>query len=101
MRRGELLRKLEQGGLPEYLEPVYGKDAPSAAYRLRELVLEYGETFPCDDEAELLDAALAARPRKVVIKRPPKGPWLAGAKPSHSLSGKAVRYDVIVVPRAG
>ena len=46
MRRGELLRKLEQGGLPEYLEPVYGKDAPSAAYRLRELVLEYGETFP-------------------------------------------------------
>ena len=43
MRRGELLRKLEQGGLPEYLEPVYGKDAPSAAYRLRELVLEYGE----------------------------------------------------------
>lgn len=54
MRRGELLRKLEQGGLPEYLEPVYGKDAPSAAYRLRELVLEYGETFPCGDDAETL-----------------------------------------------
>ena len=47
----------------------------------------------------VLDAALAARPRKIVIKRPPKGPWLAGVKPSHSLAGKAVRYDVIVPPR--
>ena len=54
MRRGELLRELEQGGLPERLEPVYGKDAPSAAYRLRELMLEYGETFPCSDDAETL-----------------------------------------------
>ncbi len=54
MRRGELLRELEQGGLPERLEPVYGKDAPSAAYRLRELMLEYAETFPCSDDAETL-----------------------------------------------
>ena len=54
MRRGKLLRELEQSGLSEQLVPVYGSDAPSAAYRLRELVLEYGETFPCDDEAETL-----------------------------------------------
>ena len=33
MRRGELLRELEQSGLPERLTPVYGKDAPGAAYR--------------------------------------------------------------------
>lgn len=54
MRRGKLLRELEQSGLSEQLVSVYGSDAPSAAYRLRELVLEYGETFPCDDEAETL-----------------------------------------------
>lgn len=54
MRRGKLLRELEQSGLSEQLVPVYGSDAPSAAYRLRELVLEYVETFPCDDEAETL-----------------------------------------------
>ena len=54
MRRGKLLRELEQSGLSEQLVPVYGSDAPSAVYRLRELVLEYGETFPCDDEAETL-----------------------------------------------
>ena len=54
MRRGKLLRELEQSGLSEQLVPVYGSDAPSAAYRLRELVLEYVETFPRDDEAETL-----------------------------------------------
>ena len=37
MRRGDLLRALESGALLDRLAPVYGKDAPSAAYRLREL----------------------------------------------------------------
>lgn len=54
---------------------------------------------PCDDEEALLEAALAARPRKVVVKRPLKGPFLAGRKPDYSLRGKAIRYDCIVVPR--
>ena len=44
-------------------------------------------------------AALAAQPRKVVIKRPAKGALLAGMKPSYSVAGKAVRYDVLVPPR--
>lgn len=43
-----------------------------------------------------MDAALAAHPRKIVVKRPIKAPVLAGVRPSHSISGKAVRYDVIV-----
>ena len=54
MRRGDLLRALESGALLDRLTPVYGKDAPSAAYRLRELALEFQETFPCDDDAETL-----------------------------------------------
>ena len=54
MRRGDLLRALESGALLDRLAPVYGKDAPSAAYRLRELALEFQETFPCDDDAETL-----------------------------------------------
>lgn len=54
---------------------------------------------PCAAEEELLAAAIAAGPRKVVIKRPLKGPYLAGRKPSHSLGGTLIRYDCIVVPR--
>jgi 16S rRNA (guanine1516-N2)-methyltransferase len=49
---------------------------------------------PCDEGAELLAAARACGARRVVVKRPAKGPWLGDAKPSRSLAGKTVRYDV-------
>ena len=45
----------------------------------------------------LLSAAVLARPRRIVIKRPAKGPYLSGRKPDFSLPGKAVRYDVILL----
>ncbi len=51
---------------------------------------------PCDDEAALLGAARAARPKKVVVKRPAKGPALAGSTPDYSISGKAIRYDCYI-----
>ena len=41
-------------------------------------------------------AAREACLRKVVIKRPLKGSYLGGVKPSHSLRGKVVRYDVVM-----
>ena len=52
---------------------------------------------PCADEETLLDAARATGARKIVIKRPVKGPLLAGAKPSAQFKGKAVRYDVLAL----
>ena len=83
-----------------FLDPMFPARTKSAAVKKKFQLLHQLER-PCADEAELLDAALAAHPRKVVIKRPPKGAWLAGVKPSHSLTGKAVRYDVIVPPQVG
>jgi 16S rRNA (guanine1516-N2)-methyltransferase len=56
---------------------------------------------PCTDETELLDAAVSAGPRKIVIKRPLKGPYLAGRKPDYSLKGKAIRYDCIILQKKG
>ncbi len=70
----------------------------SAAVKKKFQLLHHLEQ-PCEEENELVAAALAASPRKVVIKRPVKGPQLAGIKPSYSISGKAVRYDVLVPPR--
>ena len=52
---------------------------------------------PCADEETLLDAARATGARKIVIKRPVKGPLLANAKPSAQFKGKAVRYDVLAL----
>jgi len=52
MRRGDLLRGLEDGSLLPRLEPVYGSDAPGAAARLLELSQEYAGTFPCGEETD-------------------------------------------------
>ena len=43
-----------------------------------------------------LDPMFPAR-RRIVIKRPLKGPFLAGIRPAYSIKGKAIRYDCIVV----
>ncbi|EHF02227.1 hypothetical protein HMPREF1008_00632 [Olsenella sp. oral taxon 809 str. F0356] len=94
------LRALNEGGArPDvvFLDPMFPARQKSALVKKKFQLIHRIEA-PASDEDELLAAALAARPRKVVIKRPPKGPFLAGRKPGHSVVGKAVRYDVIVPP---
>lgn len=80
------------------LDPMFPQRQKSALIKKKFQLLQQLEK-PCEEEAELLDAAIQAGPRKVVIKRPLKGPYLAGKKPSHSMEGKAIRYDCIVLPR--
>ena len=53
--------------------------------------------FPCANEEELFEAALSIKPKKVVVKRPLRGPFLADKKPGYSISGKTVRYDCYVL----
>lgn len=83
-----------------YLDPMFPGRTKAAAVK-KKFQLIHGLERPTEplDEESLLQAALAAHPRKVVIKRPVKGPHLAGVKPSHAIAGKAVRYDCIVPPR--
>ena len=78
-----------------YLDPMFPARQKSAAVKKKFQLLHHLEC-PCANEEELMTAALSVRPRKVVVKRPPKAPHLAGIKPSHSIEGKAVRYDCIV-----
>ena len=82
-----------------YLDPMFPARQKSAAVKKKFQLLHVLEK-PCDEAEEdaLVRAAFAAGPRKVVIKRPVKGGYLAGIKPSYSISGKAVRYDVLVPP---
>lgn len=91
---------LAQDELPDvvYLDPMFPERRKSAAVKKKFQLIHHLER-PCTNEKELFDAAMAARPRKVIVKRPVKGPWLAGAKPSHSLAGKAVRYDCYVMAK--
>ena len=82
-----------------YLDPMFPARTKSAAVKKKFQLLHHLEQ-PCEDPDAMLRAAQSAHPRKIVIKRPPKGPYLADVKPSYSLAGKAVRYDVVVPPRA-
>ncbi len=77
------------------LDPMFPEHRKSSSAKKKLKLIQQLED-PCDDEERLLDAALRTQAKKIIIKRPPKGPFLAQVKPSYSLSGKAVRYDVIV-----
>ena len=77
------------------LDPMFPERKKSALVKKKFQLLHLLER-PCENERELLDAALSARPKRIVVKRPAKGPFLAGVKPSYSLSGSAVRFDCIV-----
>ena len=82
------------------LDPMFPERRKSALVKKKFQLLQQLES-PCKgaDESELLGAAEAAGPRRIIIKRPLKGPYLAGRRPGYSITGKAVRYDCIVIPR--
>ena len=79
------------------LDPMFPARQKSALVKKKLQMIQQLE-FPCTNEAELLLAAAKAKPRRLIIKRPPKGPFLAGVKPDYSISGKAVRFDCIADP---
>jgi 16S rRNA (guanine1516-N2)-methyltransferase len=75
------------------LDPMFPERRKSALVKKELQLLQL--LAPADPAADqlLLSAALAAASR-VAVKRPVKAPFLAGLAPSHSLSGKTVRFDV-------
>ena len=79
------------------LDPMFPARQKSSLVKKKLQMIQKLE-IPCDDEAALLRAAMETCPKKLIIKRPPKGPYLAGLKPDHSLSGKAVRFDCFTEP---
>ena len=78
------------------LDPMFPERQKSSLVKKKAQLLQKLEK-PCDDEAGLLEAAFQANPRKIVVKRPLKGPYLAGRKPDYAISGKTIRYDCYVL----
>ena len=79
------------------LDPMFPARQKSGLIRKKLQLIQKLEK-PCADEETLVKAAMAARPKKIVIKRPAKGPYLAGIRPGYSIEGKVIRYDCIVPP---
>ena len=80
-----------------YLDPMFPERQKSGLVKKKFQLIHYLEA-PAENEEALMQAAIAARTFKIVVKRPAKGPYLAGLKPSYSLDGKAIRYDCYVFP---
>ena len=74
-----------------YLDPMFEKMGKSKAKReiqaLRDLTIQ-------SNEEELLEVALKTAKDRVVVKRHKKVKSLSGLKPTFSLTGRVVRYDV-------
>ena len=74
-----------------YLDPMFENMGKSKAKRevqaLRDLTIQ-------SNEKELLEVALKKAKDRVVVKRHKKVKNLAGIKPTFSLTGRVVRYDV-------
>lgn len=76
-----------------YMDPMYPHREKSALVKkemrlFRELV---GDDLDAD---KLLEAALDARPARVVVKRPKGAPHLNQQKPSATVQSKNTRYDI-------
>lgn len=91
----EYMNKLKKAPDVILLDPMFPERNKSALIKKKFQLLQRIES-PCGDEARLLEAAINAKPKKIVIKRPLKGEYLANKKPDFSYSGKAIRYDCIL-----
>lgn len=79
------------------LDPMFPERQKSALVKNKLQVIQKLEE-PCRDELKMLYTAVSAKPKRLIIKRPPKGAFLAGIKPDYSITGKAVRFDCIQDP---
>jgi 16S rRNA (guanine1516-N2)-methyltransferase len=76
-----------------YLDPMFPSRRKSARVK-KEMWLFQQLLAGEPASAHLLDAALAAAERRVVVKRPAKSPALADREPAFAIPGKTVRFDV-------
>ena len=93
-----LLSGLDAAQRPEvvYVDPMHPQRTNSAAVK-KEMRLFRVLVGPDQDDAALLQAALQAARRRVVVKRPRKAPAIEGRAPDLVFTGKSTRFDVYLV----
>lgn len=81
-----------------YLDPMFPARQKSGLINKKLQLIQKLEQ-PCFEEEALMEMAMGMKPGKIVVKRPLKGPYLAGKVPSYTNKGKAIRYDCYVFPK--
>lgn len=90
----DYLRNTEEAADVVYLDPMFPDSGKSALVK-KEMQLFHQLVGRDEDDDALLSAALASARHRVVVKRPPKAPVIAGpVVPQFAIKGKAVRFDV-------
>ena len=79
-----------------YLDPMFPMRQKSGLIKKKFQLLQLLER-PEENGEEMLSAALAAKPKKILVKRPKNVPALGGKAPSYTVSGDVIRYDCIVL----
>ena len=84
-----------------YIDPMFPERGKTAAVKkdLATIQALHADSPTVNDPEDLLLWAIAQPVERVVIKRPVKAPALGAIKPSHSITGKTVRFDVMVKPK--
>ena len=84
-----------------YIDPMFPERGKTAAVKkdLATVRALHSDSSAANGPEDLLVWAMAQPVERVVIKRPVKAPALGTVKPSHSITGKTVRFDVMVKPK--
>lgn len=96
------LRALAEEARPDvvYLDPMFPHREKSAL--VKKEMRAFQAVIGADEDADaLLDAALTAARRRVVVKRPKGAPFLAGRAPTLDYPTKNHRFDVYVLAGMG
>ena len=89
------LHKMEKSPDLILLDPMFPGSQQTGLVKKKFQLLRQLEQ-PCSDEDDLIQAAIAAHPHKIIIKRPVKGPYLGGIRPAYSIFGKGIRFDCLI-----
>ncbi|KAA1192807.1 hypothetical protein F0M18_09135 [Pseudohalioglobus sediminis] len=84
-----------------YLDPMFPARTKAAAVKKEMALFQYLLHDSSGDGEATLHWALQQQVARVVVKRPARAEALAGVAPSHSIEGRAVRYDVHVLAALG
>ncbi len=93
LRRGDASELIGQSFGVVYVDPMFPERKKSAA--VKKEMAAFHQLVGADEDADLLLAkAIELATHRVVVKRPKGAPFLAGQKPSQSLTGKSGRFDI-------
>lgn len=88
----EAMQSGSYGADAVFLDPMFPERQKSALIKKKFQLLQKLES-PCEDGEALFSAALAVKPKRIIVKRPQKGERLTDKKPSFVIEGSSVRYD--------